>query len=71
MVHITVTSDPLKMPYLELLEMAHEAAAWTHVGSVNVMLSIPPSCHPWKMATYSLKRSAGLHNINIQARGKS
>lgn len=59
------------MSYLELLETAHEAAAWPRVGSVNVMLGIPPSCHPWKMATYSLKGSAGLHNINIQAREKS
>lgn len=56
MVHITVTSDPLKMPSLELLERAHEA-----VCPVNVMFSIPPSCHPRKMATYSLTGSAGLH----------
>lgn len=38
MVHITVTSDPLKMPSLELLEMAHEAAAWPRVCPVNVIL---------------------------------
>lgn len=59
-----MTSDPLKMPYFELLEMIHEAGQQPRVFSVNAMPSIPASCNPWEMA-YSLKGSAGLYKYQL------